>query len=372
MTIHELQTPAILLDLDAMEHNLKKYCDAAAVAGKEIWPMIKTHKSTELARLQAAYGCTGFLCGTLDEAEAMAAAGFQNIMYAYPVATDVSIKRVTRLAKICNFIVRIDGIDSARLLNEGAAAADVNVGYTIIIDSGLHRFGVAPEKAAELADDLREFEHLTFRGISTHPGHVYGASCEADVPKYCRDEMESLAIAVDALQNAGYTPDLVTSGATPTFEGSLHDKNLKLYHPGNYIFNDAIQMSTHTAVEDECALYVLASVISHPREDLFICDAGAKCLGLDMGAHGNASVKGHGIIKGHPELTMFSLSEEVGKIHVDGPTTLKVGDKILIIPNHSCSTANLTEYYIGVRKEQIERLIEVDIRGNSTKKHLDL
>jgi len=72
MTIHELQTPAILLNLDSMEHNVKKYCDAAANAGKQIWPMIKTHKSTELSRLQAEYGCTGFLCGTLDEAEAMA------------------------------------------------------------------------------------------------------------------------------------------------------------------------------------------------------------------------------------------------------------------------------------------------------------
>lgn len=372
MTIHELQTPAILLNLDAMEHNLKKYCDAAAEAGKEIWPMIKTHKSTELSRLQAEYGCTGFLCGTLDEAEAMAKAGFQNIMYAYPVATEVSIKRVVELAKTCNFIVRIDGVDSARLLNEGAAAANVTVGYTIIVDSGLHRFGVAPEKTAELADALSSFEHLTFRGISTHPGHVYGASCEADVPQYCKDEMESLAIAVNALQNAGYQPEIVSSGATPTFWGSLHDKNLAIYHPGNYIFNDAIQMSTNTATEEECALYVLASVVSHPREDLFICDAGAKCLGLDMGAHGNSSVKGHGIIKGHPELTMFSLSEEVGKIHVDAPTNLKVGDKIIIIPNHSCSTANLTEYYIGVRGENVERLIDVDIRGNSTKKNFDL
>ena len=368
MTIHELQTPAILLNLDSMEHNVKKYCDAAAKAGKQIWPMIKTHKSLELSRLQADYGCTGFLCGTLDEAEAMAEAGFENIMYAYPVATEVSIKRVVELAKKCNFIVRFDGIDSARLTNEGAKAAGVIVNYTIIVDSGLHRFGVAPEKTVELADALKEFEHLHFCGISTHPGHVYGASCEADVPQYCKDEMESIAAAADALRAAGYELEIISSGATPTFWGSLEDENLMIYHPGNYIFNDAIQMSTNTATEDECALYVLASVVSHPREDLFICDAGAKCLGLDMGAHGNASVKGHGAIKGHPELTMYSLSEEVGKIHVDGPTDLKVGDKIIIIPNHSCSTANLTEYYIGVRGEEVERYIDVDIRGNSTKK----
>lgn len=370
MNINQLQTPAILLNLDSMEHNVKKYCDAAAKAGKQIWPMIKTHKSTELSRLQAEYGCTGFLCGTLDEAEAIQAAGFRNIMYAYPAATDVSIRRVTELAKKCNFIIRIDGLDAACLINEAAKAASVIVNYTIIVDSGLHRFGVAPEKVVELADAMKELKNLHFCGISTHPGHVYGASCEADLPQYCKDEMEHIKIAADALRDAGYQLEIISSGATPTFWGSLEDENLMIYHPGNYIFNDAIQMSTNTATEDECALYVLASVISHPREDLFICDAGAKCLGLDMGAHGNASVKGHGVVKDHPELTVFSLSEEVGKIHADGPTDLKVGDKIIIIPNHSCSTANLTDYYIGVRGEEVERLIPVDIRGNSTTKNL--
>ena len=368
MNIFELETPAILLDLDAAERNLQRYSEGAAAAGKQIWPMIKTHKSTELSQLQAKYGCTGFLCGTLDEAEAMAKAGYENIMYAYPVATDVSVQRVIALSKQCNFIIRMDGSDAAHLLNEAAKKAAVSVKYTLIVDSGLHRFGVAPDKAVELAAAMKDLKSLKFCGISTHPGHVYGASCEADVPQYCKDEMENIKIAADALRAAGYELDIISSGATPTFWGSLKDENLMIYHPGNYIFNDAIQMSTNTATEEECALYVLASVVSHPREDLFICDAGAKCLGLDMGAHGNASVKGHGVIKGHPELTMYSLSEEVGKIHVDGPTDLKVGDKIIIIPNHSCSTANLTEYYIGVRGEEVERYIDVDIRGNSTKK----
>lgn len=97
MKIDQVYTPAILLNLDYMEHNLKKYADLAAAHGKQIWPMVKTHKSTELALLQQQYGCTGFLCGTLDEAEALCAAGIQNIMYAYPVATNVSIDRVIAL-----------------------------------------------------------------------------------------------------------------------------------------------------------------------------------------------------------------------------------------------------------------------------------
>ncbi len=371
MNINELYTPAILLNLDYMEHNLKKYCDAAAAHGKQIWPMIKTHKSTELAKLQMEYGCTGFLCGTLDEAEAMAAAGVQNIMYAYPVATAVSIGRVVKLAAQCsNFIIRIDGLDAARAINDGAKEAGVQVNYTIIIDSGLHRFGVKPENVVALADELKQMDHLVFKGISTHPGHVYGASCEADVAQYVVDERKSVAVAADALRNAGYELEVISSGSTPTFWGALEDENIGIYHPGNYIFNDAIQLSTNTASEAECAMYVLASVISHPSEDLYICDAGAKCLGLDQGAHGNTSIKGFGVVKGHPELTVYSLSEEVGKFHVEGHTDLKVGDKVLIIPNHSCSTANLTSYYVGVRGETVERLIEVDIRGNSTKKNV--
>ena len=160
MKIDQVYTPAILLNLDYMEHNLKKYADLAAAHGKQIWPMVKTHKSTELALLQQQYGCTGFLCGTLDEAEALCAAGIQNIMYAYPVATNVSIDRVIALSQKCNFIIRIDGEDAAKAIQEQAAKQGVSVQYTIIVDSGLHRFGVAPDKVVPLADALKACDHL--------------------------------------------------------------------------------------------------------------------------------------------------------------------------------------------------------------------
>ena len=368
MKINEINTPAILLNLDYMEHNLEKYCSEAKKYGKEIWPMVKTHKSTELACLQAEYGCSGYLCGTLDEAEALAKAGAKNLMYAYPVSTEASIRRAIALTAQTEFIIRIDDLDAAAPLNRAAEAANVIVNYTIIINSGLNRFGISPERVVEFADAMKGFGNLRFKGISTHPGHVYGARCHSDLQKYVDDERSAIATAVSALKSAGYELEIISSGSTPTFWGAISDENIAIYHPGNYIFNDAIQCSTDTAAEDECALYVLASVISHPQDGLYIIDAGAKCLGLDQGAHGNDSIKGFGIVKGHPELEIFSLSEEVGKLHVHGETSLKVGDKICIIPNHSCSTANLTSYYVGVRGDEVERLVEVDIRGNSTKK----
>lgn len=369
MNINEIYTPAIVVDLDAFEHNLKKYADEAAKYGKQIWPMLKTHKSIEMAKMQADAGCTGFLCGTLDEAEALCEAGFDNLMYAYPVATDVSVKRVVELSKKCNFIVRIDGLEAAAAIDAGAADAGMKVNYTIIIDSGLHRFGVKPENMAAFAESMKQFENLVFKGLSTHPGHVYAAGSKDDLPKYVADERAAAKAAVEAVKSVGLEPEIVSSGSTPTFWGSIADETIGIFHPGNYVFNDAIQMSTETATEEECSLYILASVISHPSEDLYICDAGAKCLGLDQGAHGNSSIVGFGVVKGHPELTVAGLSEEVGKLHVHGETTLKVGDKIKIIPNHSCSSANLTAYYVGVRGDEVERLISVDIRGNSTTKN---
>lgn len=364
----ELQTPAVLVDLDILENNIKTAQSLCDENGKQLWPMIKTHKSTEVVKMQRSAGATGFLCGTLDECEGLLREGIDNIMYAYPVASDVNIKRVIGLAKNTNFIVRIDSYDSAKMLNTAAKSAGVKVNYTIIIDSGLHRFGVLPEKVVAFADSLKVFEALNFKGISTHPGHVYSAVKHDDIQYYVDQEKSAVKSAVDALRAAGYNLELVTSGSTPTFYKAVYDENINVFHPGNYVYMDNIQMSTETAKESDCALSVYATIISHPSENLFICDAGAKCLGLDQGAHGNTAIKGYGYVKSHPEVTISSLSEEVGKLKVEGATTLKVGDKIEIIPNHSCSTANLTSYLIGYRGDKIERLINVDMRGNSTTK----
>ena len=369
MKKQSLQTPAIILNLDALENNIKSYQELCDKNNKELWPMIKTHKSTEMIKMQVEAGAKGMLCGTLDEAEACCSAGVEKVMYAYPVASEQSIKRVIELTKKCDFIIRLDNLDGAKIVNEAAIKAGVQISYTIIIDSGLHRFGVKAENVVDFADALKEMKGLKFRGISSHPGHVYAATCKAELPKYIEDEHNNIKLAADNLRSAGYTLEYITSGSTPTFAAATKDENINVLHPGNYVFLDTIQMSIEAAKQEECSLTVYATVISHPSEDLFICDAGAKCLGLDQGAHGNSSIVGFGTVKGHPELIVSGLSEEVGKLHVEGKTDLKVGDTIEIIPNHACSTANLTSYFIGMRGDEVERVITVDIRGNSTKKN---
>ena len=371
-----LRTPAMLLDLDILEENIRSYAEKAKACGKALWPMVKTHKSSEIAALQAAAGCGGFLCGTLDEAEQLAAEGFQHLMYAYPAAAGPSVERVIALAKqVPDFIVRLDSLEAAEALEAAAAEAAQDpeaaaekavfqVKFTVILDCGLHRFGISEEKIAGFVEKLRQFPHLLWKGISTHPGHVYGAASASEVPAYCAEEAERIGTAVRNLKAAGLVPEIVGSGSTPTYAANIGDPVINMYHPGNYVFNDAIQISNGTAEEGNCALTVLATVISNPSEGHFICDAGAKCLGLDQGAHGNSSLTGHGRVIGHPELKVSHLSEEVGQLEAAGPTDLKIGDRIRIIPNHSCSTANLTSRMTGIRKGQTDRVIRVNMRGN--------
>lgn len=369
MTIMDLQTPAILVRSQAMYNNLKKYQQECDANNKKLWPMLKTHKSTKMAEIQQEIGADGFLCGTLDECETLCSRGIKNLMYAYPVAGKVSCSRVVKLAQQCNFYARIDSVEGARQLNEAAAEAGTVVKYTIILDCGLHRFGMAAEKILPFAQEIKQFKNIEFTGISTHCGHVYGEADADKVPEYAQQEMAEIHKAVEDLKGAGFDVKMVTSGATPTFKGTIADEYINVYHPGNYIFNDRIQIANRTVTEDECSLVVYATVISHPKEDLIICDAGAKCLGLDQGAHGNSAVAGHGSVIGHPELLVTSLSEEVGKIKITGTTDVKIGDRIMIVPNHSCSSANLTDYYIMVDDAgEVEQVIEVDIRGNSTTK----
>ena len=155
--------------------------------------------------------------------------------------------------------------DAAEMLEQHAAEANVSVQYTIIVDSGLHRFGVPPTDTVKLLKALSVYPHLIFRGISTHPGHVYGANHPQEIPRYCQDETQSMAQACQVLREAGYSPDIVSSGSTPTYEGTLPGSPHRHLSSGNYIFNDVIQLSNGAATQQQCALTVLASVISHPR-----------------------------------------------------------------------------------------------------------
>jgi D-serine deaminase-like pyridoxal phosphate-dependent protein len=167
--------------------------------------------------------------------------------------------------------------------------------------------------------------------------------------------------AKESFIDNGLPVEYVTSGSTPTIFEAVKSPHINIFHPGNYVFYDYIQMILGVASIDQCALTVLASIISHRDTNTFICDAGAKCLGLDKGAHGNSKIDRYGYIKGHENAKLVSLSEEVGLIKCDDDEFM-IGEQIEIIPNHSCSAANLTG---SLYDRKTKTFIPVDARSNS-------
>lgn len=370
MKIHELQTPSFLLDLDVLEVNLKKIQQLCNKNNKELWPMTKTHKSTYIAKLQSEYGAKGFLVGTIDEAEAFVNTGLDNICLAYPIVSKANIRRVIDLAKKAKIIVSFDGEDGARVFNDELKKENLTMEYLIIIDCGLNRLGVSPSDSANLAKKISSYSNLKLIGISTHPGQVYAVSSGKKISEVSKQESESLKIARDNLISNSFDISIVATGSTPTFFDVVTDTNINVLRPGNYPFYDNIQLSLNVCEENECSLTVLGTIISRPKDDLFIVDVGSKCLGLDKGAHASTLINGFGKVKDHDGLEIIGLSEEVGKIRIGSNTDLKIGDKIQIIPNHSCSCANMTDYIIGFRNDTVEKIIDVDVRGNSVKPNL--
>jgi len=365
VNIRDLATPSFILALDIFEANLRDMAALCQRSGVELWPMVKTHKSTVIARHQREYGAAGFLTGTLDEAEQLVANGFVDIMHAYPVAGRENIARVIGLARAARLTVALDGLDAARALAAALANEDMALDYLLIIDSGLHRFGVPPAQAADLATALAGYRQLRLRGIATHPGQVYAAADPRGVAEAAAAEIAALTEAKEILRSRGFTVPVVATGSTPTAASAAASGIVTVLRPGNYVFNDNIQIALGVVPPERCALAVLATVLSRPRPDTLIIDAGSKCFGLDKGAHGTSLTAGFGLVSDHPELTVAGLSEEVGKIAVSGDTGLTVGDKIAIIPNHACAAANLTGWLAGHRRGTIERAIPVDMRGNS-------
>jgi len=363
--IQDLPTPAFLVDLDKLEQNIVELARTCRENKKQLWPMMKTHKSSYIASLQYDYGVEGFLTGTLLEVIKLVEHGFEKIMLAYPITSKANLARILELSKKAQIILTLDTLEGARIINEELARYRIDLDYLVKIDTGLHRLGVRPEALPELMEKLSTLKHLNFKGIATHPGHAYAVANKEQVKAVANQEIESMKRTCRILEKCGYVPEYVVTGCTPTFQYEATSDVFNVLRPGNYVFYDAIQVALGVVSQERCALTVLASVISNPSENIFIIDAGSKCLGLDKGAHGVSLVRGYGIVVDHPELVVESLSEEVGKLRALRKTKLSVGKKIQIIPNHACSVANLTSYLLGHRGDRIEKIIEVDARNAS-------
>ncbi len=342
----------MLIDQARMSQNLQRMQSAATARGLRLRPHAKTHKSAALARRQIAGGAVGICCAKLGEAEALADAGVEDIRLPYPL-NPVNGERLIALADRARISFIIDHADVAQGWSHVMKAAGRDVDVLVKVDVGFHRCGIDPDaaNAADFIVRVAELPGLSFRGLLSHAGHGYAATSEGALESIAKSEAEILSTLAARVRENGVEVAEVSVGATPTARYSLQQRGLTEIRPGNYIYYDRTQVSLGAASWDDCALTVLARVISRPADDRIILDSGSKTLTNDL-ARGFSPMPGHGAVLTSIEGTQIPdgdllverLSEEHATIRLRaGERPLHPGDLVRIVPNHSCVVSNLVD-----------------------------
>lgn len=334
-----LETPVAVRDDDAMERNLAVMAGLAAAAGVTLRPHGKTHKSAAVARRQLQHGAVGLTVATLQEAEVFAAAGVDDLLIAHPPVGAAKLARLAHLAaRVRRLAVAVDDLGVARTVPAG-----IDVLWEV--DTGLHRVGTpVGEATVEAVKRLvQEIGPERFRGLLTHGGHAYRAAGEEERRAAAADESGGLIATAEALRREGVQVREVSVGSSPTAGYTGAFPGVTEIRPGTYVYGDAGQVTLGSHLLADCALAVVATVISAPAPGRCVLDCGSKSLSADRLV---PRLEGYGLILGHPELTLARLSEEHGVVTAAGATGLAVGDRVAVVPAHACTTVNLHQFLL--------------------------
>jgi D-serine deaminase-like pyridoxal phosphate-dependent protein len=280
-SLGEIPTPAVLVDLDVLERNVSRMAERARAHGVRLRPHAKTHKCPEIARFQLAAGATGLSLAKVGEAEVFARAGFEDIFLAYPVVGEDKGRRLLALADRARVSVGADSVEGARTLAAPFREAGRTLDVRLKVDVGYGRVGVRPQRALAVARSVAEIPGLRLRGIFTHAGHAYASTTRRSIDEIARLEGETLARTAARLRRAGLPIDEVSVGSTPTAARAMTVPGVTECRPGTYVFHDASQVALGTCEARDCALTVLATVVSVPAADRAVVDAGSKTLSSD-------------------------------------------------------------------------------------------
>lgn len=341
----DIETPALLLHLDVVERNLERMAERARRLSVALRPHAKTHKCPELGKRQLAHGAIGLTVATLAEAEAFVRAGFTDLTWAFPI-DPTHLAHARRLARRATLRVLTDDLDMARAL----AGSGLHV--WLKVDCGYHRAGVDPESAyaMEVARELGREDGLTFDGLLSHSGHAYHTRNKAEAAGVAEEERLALTRFAQRLRIAGIPVRGASAGSTPAMMAVTDLTGVTEVRPGSYVFHDLTQVLMGCCELDDVGVSVLASVVSHqPGGDHLVVDAGALALSKDTGPDHLGLPLSFGAVRGHPSLIVASISQEHGVVRGPRPELeqFRVGDRLEIVPNHSCLTvAHYDEYHV--------------------------
>jgi D-serine deaminase-like pyridoxal phosphate-dependent protein len=363
MHFQQLDTPALLIDLDRLEANIARMAALAQSHGVKLRPHTKTHKCPEIAKMQIAAGAAGVTCAKLGEAEATAAAGVDDILIANQIIGEQKFKRLIELSKKAKVCVAVDSVFGAKSLNAALAQFNQTLDLVIEINCGQNRAGVLPgEEALNLAKEIAPFKQLKLRGLMTHGGHAYNQATREGIEKIGRAEGRVMVETAELLRSNGIPVETVSVGSTPTAQFCASVSGVTEIRPGTYVFYDLTQVDLFACRLEDCALTVLATVISCPASNRAVIDAGKKALTSDpRGRSGKDG--GYGLIL-EKQVAITRLSEEHGVIESDAQ--FEIGEKVRILPNHACVVVNMFDEMYGIRDGQVERVFEITCRGKMT------
>ncbi|MBC7135960.1 MAG: DSD1 family PLP-dependent enzyme [Oceanibaculum nanhaiense] len=362
--LSEVDTPALILDLDAFETNLQLLATAAQAAGVRLRPHAKTHKCAEIAKRQMALGAIGICCQKVSEAEAMIAAGIDNVLVSNEVVGKAKLDRLAALRRRAWVGVCADDAGNVDDLDAAAARAGVRLPVLVEIDVGANRCGVAPgAPAVALARHIAGKENLEFAGLQAYQGRAQHIRDIGERRAAIDKAVAMVRETLDGLTAAGLDCLIVGGAGTGTFEMEAASGVYNELQAGSYIFMDAdyarnLKEGGQVVDTFRHALFIHTTVMSHPAAERAYLDAGLKAFSVDSGLPTVHEMDGAELVR---------ASDEHGVLTLSNPgNSPKLGDKLRLIPGHCDPTVNLYDWIVGIRNGRVEALWEVTTRGALT------
>jgi D-serine deaminase-like pyridoxal phosphate-dependent protein len=342
-----LGTPFAYVDTDTLAANIQAMSGAAARSGLALRPHAKTHKLAAVARLQLDAGAVGLTVAKVGEAEALVQAGVMtSYLIAHPFWSRQQVDRFVALQRRCEVVASVDSIDGAQRLSAAGQRAGVDVAVSLIVDTGYGRFGVTPETARETAVAIARMPAVKLVGTRSHAGHVYAQRDREARRTICLEEVSTMTSVAEQIRGEGLALPNVSVGSTPGAAPFLELDDIGAvteFRPGNYVFLDRQQCSMGVASVNQCALTIVTTVISTPRHDIAILDAGK----LTLSSTPDPLAAGYGLVVQCPNAIVSSLSQECATVKTYDWRP-PIGTRVSVVPNHACEITNLaSEVYYG-------------------------
>jgi 3-hydroxy-D-aspartate aldolase len=361
MPLDEVDTPALVLDLDAFERNLARLPERIAQSQVRLRPHAKTHKCPVIALKQIALGAVGVCVQKVGEAEAMVFGGVRDVLVTNEIVGRQKLRRLLALAPLARIGVCVDDPGQVAALAAAAGEAGVTLAVYVEVNMGGNRCGVEPgAPALDLARRVADAPHLAFAGLQAYHGSAQHLRLWEERRAAIAEAAEKAGRTRDLIEGHGIACPVVTGAGTGSFEFEAASAVYTELQCGSYVFMDADYGKNRgrdgaPTRDFEPALFVWATVMSRPAAERAIVDAGLKALAFDSGPP---------LVWDEPNATYERASDEHGRLAVGGATNrLRVGDKLRLVPGHCDPTVNLYDWYVGLRGDRVEAIWPITARG---------